>query len=299
MTKNIPEDDQLFTGLTSIKYVDEPKDNAFEDHLATTKEEVEAALATAPNGSLFGSSYYHSPWSWRLWIYNKFANKDSDFARWMKKSFGRPPVLMSKVNPALRASVARSVLQSNGYLRSEVNYEKVDQKNPKKCKIGYTIRLDTLFTLDSVAYVHFPDSLQALIDSTRNKSLIKPGGVFSVSALERERGRLTTLFKNNGYYYFNSNYASYLADTFKVEGRAQLRFQLAEGLPPETLSKWYIGNITVQLRKSMREQFTDSVQRRYLTIRYSGKNPPIRPSTILKNLRLRPRQEFCYDNYLE
>lgn len=299
MTKNIPEDDQLFTGLTSIKYVDEPKDNAFEDHLATTKEEVEAALATAPNGSLFGSSYYHSPWSWRLWIYNKFANKDSDFARWMKKSFGRPPVLMSKVNPALRASVARSVLQSNGYLRSEVNYEKVDQKNPKKCKIGYTIRLDTLFTLDSVAYVHFPDSLQALIDSTHSKSLIKPGGVFSVSALERERGRLTTLFKNNGYYYFNSNYASYLADTFKVEGRAQLRFQLAEGLPPETLSKWYIGNITVQLRKSMREQFTDSVQRRYLTIRYSGKNPPIRPSTILKNLRLRPRQEFCYDNYLE
>ena len=48
MTKNIPEDDQLFTGLTSIKYVDEPKDNAFEDHLATTKEEVEAALAPLP-----------------------------------------------------------------------------------------------------------------------------------------------------------------------------------------------------------------------------------------------------------
>lgn len=299
MTKNIPEDDQLFTGLTSINYVDEPKDSPFEDHLVTTKEEVEAALATAPNGSLFGSSYYHSPWSWRLWIYNKYANKDSDFARWMKKSFGRPPVLMSKVNPALRASVARSVLQSNGYLRSEVTYEKVQQKNPKKCKIGYTIRLDTLFTLDSVAYVHFPDSLQALIDSTRSESLIKPKGVFSVSALDGERSRLATLFKNNGYFYFNSNYASYLADTFKVEGQAQLRFQLAEGLPPETLSKWYIGNITVQLRKSMREQFTDSVQRRYLTIRYSGKNPPIRPSTILKNLRLRPRQEFCYDNYLE
>lgn len=299
MTKNIPEDDQLFTGLTSIKYINEPKDSPFEDHLSTTKEEVEAALATAPNGSLFGSSYYHSPWSWRLWIYNKYANKDSDFARWMKKSFGRPPVLMSKVNPALRASVARSVLQSNGYLRSEVTYEKVQQKNPKKCKIGYTIRLDTLFTLDSVAYVNFPDSLQALIDSTRSESLIKQKGVFSVSALDGERSRLTTLFKNNGYFYFNSNYASYLADTFKVEGRAQLRFQLAEGLPQEALNKWYIGNIAVQLRKSMREQFTDSVKRRYLTIRYSGKTPPIRPSTILKNLRLRPRQEFSYDNYLE
>ena len=299
MTKNIPEDDQLFTGLKSITYVDEPKDNPFEDHLDETKEEVEATLATAPNGSIFGSSYYHTPWSWRLWVYNKYANKDTKFARWMTKSFGRAPVLMSKVNPALRASVAQSVLQSNGYFRSEVTYEKVPQKNPKKCKIGYTVRLDTLFTLDSVAYVNFPDSLNALIDSTRSEALIKPKDAFSVSALDGERSRITNLFRNNGYYYYNNNYASYLADTFLVAGQAQLRFQLANGLPPEALQKWYIGNISVQLRKSMREQLTDSVKRRHLTIRFNGKNPPIRPNVILKNLRLRPRQEFSYDNYLE
>lgn len=299
MTKNIPEDDQLFTGLTAITYEDEPKDSPFEDHLTTTKEEVEAALATAPNGSLFGSSYYHSPWSWRLWVYNKYSQKDTKFARWMTKSFGRAPVLMSQVNPALRASVARSILQSNGYFRGDVTYQEVPQKNPKKCKIGYTIHLDTLFTLDSVAYVNFPDALQALIDSTRDESLIKPQDAFSVSALDGERTRLTTLFRNNGYYYYNSNYASYLADTFKVAGQTQLHLQMADGLPPEALCKWYIGDMTVQFRKSMREQLTDSVHRRHLTILYSGKNPPIRPNVILKNLRLRPRQEFNYDNYLE
>ena len=299
MTKNIPEDDQLFTGLTKIVYEDEPKDNPYEDHLATTKEELEAALATTPNGSLFGSSYYHSPWSWRLWVYNTYAHKDSKFARWMTKSFGRAPVLMSQVNPALRASVARSVLQSKGYFRGDVTYEAVTQKNPKKCKIGYTIRLDTLFTLDSVAYVNFPEKLQALIDSTRDESLIKSGKPFSVSALDGERSRVSNLFRNNGYYYYNSNYASYLADTFQVAGKSQLRFQMVDGLPPEALHKWYIGDIAVQFRKNMREQLTDSVHRRHLTIRFNGKNPPIRPNTILKNLRLRPRQEFSYDNYLE
>ena len=299
MTKNIPEDDQLFTGLTKIVYEDEPEDNPFEDHLDAIKEEVEAALATTPNGSLFGSSYYHTPWSWRLWVYNTYANKDSKFARWMTKSFGRAPVLMSQVNPALRASVARSVLQSNGYFRGNVTYETVTSKNPKKCKIGYTIHLDSLFTLDSVAYVNFPAPLQTLIDSTLSESLIKSGEPFSVSALDGERSRVTNLFRNNGYYYYNSNYASYLADTFNVAGKAQLRFQLAEGLTPEALSKRYIGNIAVQFRKNMREQLTDSVKRRHLTIRYNGKNPPIRPNTILRNLRLRPRQEYSYDNYLE
>ena len=299
MTKNIPEDDQLFTGLTKIVYEDEPEDNPFEDHLDAIKEEVEAALATTPNGSLFGSSYYHTPWSWRLWVYNTYANKDSKFARWMTKSFGRAPVLMSQVNPTLRASVARSVLQSNGYFRGNVTYETVTSKNPKKCKIGYTIHLDSLFTLDSVAYVNFPAPLQTLIDSTLSESLIKSGEPFSVSALDGERSRITNLFRNNGYYYYNSNYASYLADTFNVAGKAQLRFQLAEGLTPEALSKRYIGNIAVQFRKNMREQLTDSVKRRHLTIRYNGKNPPIRPNTILRNLRLRPRQEYSYDNYLE
>ena len=299
MTKNIPDGDRLFTGLTAIAYEDEPKDNPYKDHLTTTKEELEAALATEPNGSLFGSSYYHTPWSWRLWVYNTYAHKDTKFARWMTKSFGRAPVLMSKVNPALRASVARSVLQSNGYLRGDVTYQEVPQKNPKKCKIGYTVRLDTLFTLDSVAYVNFPDTLQALIDSTRSESLIQKGYPFSVSALDGERSRVTNLFRNNGYYYYNNDYASYLADTFQVAGKSQLRFQMANGLPPGALHKWYIGDITVQFRKSMREQFTDSVRRRHLTILYNGKNPPIRPNVILRNLRLRPRQEFNNDHYLE
>ena len=55
MTKNIPEDDQLFVGLTKIAYSDEQKytNEEYDKHLENTKLEVEAALATQPNGSLF------------------------------------------------------------------------------------------------------------------------------------------------------------------------------------------------------------------------------------------------------
>ena len=61
LTKNIPEDDQLFRGLKEIVYIDEedgnqPESKALEDQKETMKEEVEAALATIPNGSLFFSS---------------------------------------------------------------------------------------------------------------------------------------------------------------------------------------------------------------------------------------------------
>ena len=299
MTKGIPDDEQLFTGLTKITYADEKKDDPYEDHLATTKEEVEAALATEPNGALFGSSYYTVPWSWHLWVYNKFSGKESGFAKWMTKSFGKPPVLMSQVNPALRASVARSVLQNNGYFRADVTYELVPQKNPKKSKIGYTIHLDSLYRLDTVSYVNFPAPMQALIDSTSEERLIKRDTPFSLNSLDGERARISTLFRNNGYFYYNTGYASYLADTFAIENRAQLRFQMVNGLPPDALKKWYIGKIDVHFRKSMREQLNDSIKRRHLTIHFNGKKPPIRPGVILKDLRLRPRQEYSYEKHQE
>ena len=301
MTKNIPDDDQLFTGLTKIAYEDDKEYDveAYDAHLENTKLEVEAALATQPNGSLFGSSTITVPWSWHLWVYNKFSGKESGFAKWMTKTFGKAPVLMSNVNPTLRSSVARSVLRNNGYFRGDVTYELVPQKNPKKCKIGYTIHLDSLFTLDSVSYVNFPAPIQTLIDSTSEESLIKSQSPFSINNLDAERSRISTLLRNSGYYYYSPSYASYLADTFAVDNKTQLRFQLANGVPDAALHKWYIGKLDVNFRKSAREVLTDSVQRRYLTIHFNGKKSPIMPRVVLRNLRLRPRQEFSYEKYQE
>jgi len=301
MTKGIPEDDQLFVGLKKIAYVDEQEydNDTLDEHLIATKEEVEAALDTEPNGSLFGSSYYTLPWSWRLWVYNKYSGKESAFAKWMVKSFGKAPVLMSQVNPALRASVARSVLQSNGFFRANVTYETIPKKNPKKSKIAYTIQLDSLFTLDSVEYVNFPANMQTLIDSTSNEQLITRNKPFSVTLLEDERNRINTLMRNNGYYFYNPNYASYLADTMALANKAQLRFQLASGIPDKVLHKWYIGDIDVIFRRTMREPLTDSIKRRFLTIHYNGKKSPIRPAVVLKDMKLRHRQEFNYEKYIE
>ena len=63
MTKGIPDDDQLFTGLKRTVWTDTLKNSPYEEHIGTTKEEVEAALATKPNGSIFGSSHITVPWS--------------------------------------------------------------------------------------------------------------------------------------------------------------------------------------------------------------------------------------------
>ena len=295
MTKDIPDDEQLFTGLTKIKWQDyEPNDNFTQAQL-----EVETALATAPNGAIFGSSYRRMPFSWGVTVWNKYHDKDTPFARWMTKSFGKQPVLMSWVNPALRSSVAQSVLHNHGYFSGNVTYETVPQKNPKTAKIAYTVNFGPLHTLDSVGYFGFPSEADSLMQASLPEAYIHRGDPFVVSNLEAERQRISMLLRNNGYYYYQPSFATYLADTFAVDRKAQLRLQVADSIPDVAKRKWYIGRININLKKSFMEQLKDSVRRRSLTVHFNGKKPPVRTRVLMADMKLRSRQPYSYDNYMQ
>ncbi len=294
-TKNIPEKDKLFIGLTKIEY----KNYEDNDHFETTKEEVEASLATAPNGALFGSSYYRTPFPYGLWIWNAFSGSRGKIPRWITKTFGKAPVLLSQVNPQLRSSVAQSVMRNHGYLNGTVDYHNVEQKNPKKGKIGYTVDFGTLYRIDTMEYVGFPHEADSLIRATAGQAKVKAGDPFDASMMDSERSRLAALFRNNGYYYYQAGYASYLADSTREHGKIDLRLQMADNLPEASKHKWYIGNIKIDMRKQFMEELKDSCSHRFFTVRFNGMKPPIRPRVILRDLKLRPRQMFSYDDYIE
>ena len=304
MTKNIPEGDQLFTGLKKITYSDYVLTDSAgvtsevaTKNFALAQEEVEAALATAPNGAIFGSSYYRMPFSMGLSIWNHYHDRDTKFAKWMTKAFGKQPVLMSWVNPELRAQVAEGVLHNHGYFNGYVGYNVIQQKNPKTAKIAYDVHPGRLYTLDSIGYFGFPAEADSLIHATSAEATIHKGDPFVVSRLDAERQRIGSLLRNNGYYYYQPSYASYLADTFVVDGRAQLQLRMANDVPVEATHKWYIGRVTINMKKNFMEQATDSVVGRYFTVRYSGKKPPIRTRVLMADMKLRPRQLYSYDNY--
>ena len=290
-TRNIPEDDQLYTGLTKIKYVNYEKN----DHFVETQAEIEAALACAPNGSLFGSSYYRTPFQFRLWMWNAFANSESKVGQWFQKNFGKEPVLMSWVNPELRASVAQSVLKSHGYFHGKVTSRTITQKNPKKAKIEYEVDLGHLFTLDSIAYLNFPERADSLLLAERKNALIHSGAPFDVATLNAERTRISNLLRNNGYYYYQPSYSHYLADTVVRPGHVELKLQQVENVPEESQHEWYIGKVQIELRKSMMERLNDTIRHRSFTSVFNGKRPPIRNRVILRDLKLRRRRPYSYD----
>lgn len=299
---HLDNDEQLFTGLKPIEYTNSSGGGyAFE-----TQEEIEAALAIAPNGAFFGSPYYRSiPYG--LWIYNAYHEKNSAFAKWLTASFGKAPVLMSRVNPELRSSVAESVLHNHGYFQGKVDYSIFYGKpkktkhdsipNPRTAKIGYRVDMGQLYTIDTIGYSNFEgESLALLLGS---KSLLHKGDPFNISKLDMERTRVYEMFRNQGYYFYQQPFTTFLADTLGTNGKVRLKLHLADSLDSRVTRKWVIGKVDVKIQRQMGQQLTDSIDRRLLKIHFAGKRPPIRPRVILSDVKLRPGQFFTQDNYEE
>lgn len=294
-TSNLPEDEVLYTGLKKITYTDKNKSDAF----AATQVEVEAALACTPNGALLGSSYYRTPFPVRLWIYNTFAKSHTKVGRWILNSFGSEPILMSSVNPAVRASIAENILRYHGYFNGSVDYDEVKMRNPKEAKLSYKVTMNHLYTFDTIKYVNFSAKADSMIKTTRQESLLKKGNPFSVSNLEAERVRLHNILRNNGYYYFRPYYLTYAADTVRKPGSVMINAQPVADIPSEAKKQWYIGKLRIEMRYNVMDQLTDSSVRRHFTAFYNGKRMPLRAGVILRSLTFRRGDLFNQDKYNE
>jgi outer membrane protein assembly factor BamA len=288
-TSNLPEGETLYTGIKKLAVENRDKTEAGDVAL----EEVSAALDYAPNNAFLGSSYYRTPFPYKLWIYNRYREAKSGLGKWLFDHFSTTPVLMTTVNPSLRARVATNVLHNYGYFRGDVSYSIDYSDDHKQGKVNYLVNMRTPYIIDSVAYIKFPAVNDSLIRAHRKEQLLVPGDNFSVVNLEAERSRLSTLFRNNGFYYYQSDYITYMADTLQRAGDVSLRVLPRTDLSPKVNRQWKIGHIEVNMRKTQgRRQLNDSVQIRNVLIRYEGDKIPLRPRVLFNNFRFRSGQLY-------
>ena len=294
-TSALPEGEQLYTGMTPTEYTNYTK-NA---HFNAVQEELDIVLATKPNASLFGSPSLKSPFPVGLWIWNAFSPDTTKFGRWITRVFGSRPITLSNVSPDLHATVGKNLLNKRGYFNNKITHELVPQSNKKKIKLKYTVNMGHLWTIDSLQYVNFPPDADSLIQASRSNAIIKNGDAFDVATLEQERQRLTSLFRNNGYYYYKNNDASYLADTTIVRGKVITRLQLADSINPIDLKQWRIGKITVNLQKNFMEELRQHRKKQGFDLNFNGRHSPLRSRVIANDLQFRPGDLYQQSKHTE
>lgn len=298
-TSNMPEGEILYDGIKNVNYtISSVNEEKYNDHLNNTKIEVEAALASPPNGSLFGSSRIKSILPLRLWIYNANANAEKGLGKWLRDHFGSQWRTISSVNPEMHATVAKNVLKNYGFFNSNVTSNVVQLKNPKKAKVSYNVVINDVYLIDSVERVGFPQHIDSAMEASRENFKIRKGTPFSFADIDAERTRLAEMLRNDGYYYFNKEYIVYTADSVSTPGKILLRIQPAPNVPETAYKRWYIGKVRIQMRKNIFERPTDSLVRRSLTILYNQKRP-LRPSVLLRDITFKTGEAYNYDKYAE
>lgn len=250
------------------------------------QEEVEAALAYAPNASLMGSSTIRHPFPMRLWIYNSFVNSKNKIGKWIFDQFAATPIYISTVNPEVRSLVAQNTLRNYGFFFGTVTHDILPQKNPREAKISYTIMPNQLYRLDSIAYLNFSEGADSLIRKSMSQTLLKKGDAFSVLNLDGERSRLNSLFRNNGFFYYKPEYIAYRADTVAKRNKVQLQVMPAANIPKSAQKKYYLGKTRINIYQQNNFDLTDSIGRRDFKMYFSDKKhkTPLKMNAIRRYL---------------
>lgn len=287
-TRNLPEGEVLYTGIKDIHINRNDQSPMGEKALA----EVEAAISIAPNNSFFGSAKKRIPFPFGLWIYNSFKRYEKGLGKWIFKKLAAEPVLLSTVNPDTRVKVASNLLHDYGYFNGNVTYQVDSTKNPRAIKLTYHVNMGQPYYLDSIRYQGFSPRADSMIQATYKERIIKPGDHFDVTKLNEERQRLVDLFRNNGYYYYRTDFITFLADTLMHPGYVNLKILPKACVPREALRTYYIGNTSVYLTGYNGEQPTDSMQTRNFTVHYAGDKPGLRYGVLRKRFLYRSGEQY-------
>ena len=152
----------------------------------------------------------------------------TDTTKWLNRTLrniGEEPVVYDSVMAQLTCEDLRYALQNMGYMNADVTL-KTKVKGHKLTAI-YTLLPGTPYFIRSVKYdIQDPQVARILnLDNPKNQYL-REGRRFTVTELDNERKRITTMLSDSGYYRFHKDFIRFFADTTRGSRMVDLTMQL-------------------------------------------------------------------------
>ena len=173
-----------------------------------------------------------------------------DTTRWMNRtlrSIGEPPQIYDSLLTMQSAIRLRDNLQNMGYLRATVDVE--HKVKGKKVNTTYYLHPGKRYRIRHINYNIQDSAIAQLLNIADSTTWGLHGGMnFAVDNLDNERKRIVNELTQNGYYRFNKDFISYMADS--IEGTQLIdltlvlhRFRNAQ-VKDAPHERYTMGNIT-------------------------------------------------------
>jgi len=145
-----------------------------------------------------------------LALYNTFNTENGHYkpASRIKQGIGEEPALFDTTSAELSTRNVTGFLKDNGYFDASVNYVLRIQK--KRAYITYVLKPGTPYQIASCSRLIHDAALEALYASFFEESFLKAGDIYRSDNLDAEQSRLTSIYKENGYFKFTKQYVRFL-----------------------------------------------------------------------------------------
>ncbi len=236
-TKHVPDGQYL---LDKTKIIIEDKQNGAE----LNTQELVNYLRQTENHKVLGG------FKLQLAIYN-ISGKDSAnwFNKWIRR-VGSPPVIYDSTLTMASENQLQRALINKGYLKSSVTSDVQLYPKKKKAQVNYNVTLDEPYRIRSISYDIKDDSLRRLIMTDSAVFPVKNQSLLDHNKLDNEREMIVQRLRNNGYYAFNKNYITFIADTAQGSREVDLTLCLSDkvqDLPHmphfDTHRQFYVRNV--------------------------------------------------------
>ena len=232
----------------------------------------------------------------------------TDSTKWRNKvlrRLGEQPVLFDRDLSEMGRNNIQKMLVNDGYLHAAVDFEVEKNDEKKRATSYYYLHERERYYVESIELETNDETIKSLIKADSAKSLLRPGMPFSVDNLESERRRITSLLKDKGYYRFQKDYITYIADTTHHSNKLRLIMNVGLFMPtsssePELHHVYHIGNIYYVAGSGLRLE--DNSLANCDTLRYenctiiTSDDPVVRPSVLLRNTYIHSGDIFSQSN---
>lgn len=215
----------------------------------------------------------------------------SDTTKWVNRflqKVGEAPVLFNPELAEQTRSNMEQMLRNEGYLHATVDFER---------KYGRKQRLDAVYhlhegeryTISSITMETQDSALAKVIAAESKASLLRPGMPFSVDKLESERKRITALLKEKGYYRFQKDYITFVADTARHSTNVNITmhislFRKEQGMEPVPHKIYRFNNVSLVSDAGLR--LSDEMLKECDSMHYSGYDLKYRNNMFIRTKKL-------------
>ena len=259
-TRFLTKEEILYTGLKKTEIINSHKI----PKIGPVKNQLSSITSHKVNNSLFGIRVLPPV---GLWVHNYWKQDESKKIKsWLYKTLSSSPVLISDVNPELRAKKIENELFDLGYFHTKAwSVIDTNSRNPHKARVSYFVDLEPPYHYKEITFDTVTDKIDTLIDNNNFKNQVKPGDQFNLNILKSSRTDLARTIQDSGYFYFMPEFIELKADTTDLEKNINLSVGKRKDLPQTVLSLYKINNIIIS-----NTQRSDSGAVKADTVWYNG-----------------------------